>query len=194
MIEGVNLVRIYLLVLGGVPVCTGIVVFSLSFTLYELLAKDPFAPLSDLGVTWVFGAPAAIVLYISLRAHRRVTHGEEASGPTVLLAKLVPLLMILGVGGGVWATYGIIQSALHTQLDLEKFLCDEVLTHKEGSRDWLPIPDDKQLQRCLPEAHVCERERRHTQKSGGWNVHPDRDQRPEVICLRKAGRAAGWLK
>jgi hypothetical protein len=172
------LLRVYLLTIGGVTVCTGIVVFALGFTAYELLAKEPFAPRSDLLETWIFGALASVVLLISLRAWRRIRRGEDGGDRFALLARLVPLLMLLGAGGGVWATLGIIGSAERTQRMLEESLCSEV-----GAT---------QLDACVPEAHRCDKLRAAFKPEGGW--HPDFAQRPEVSCLRQAGRAAGWLK
>jgi hypothetical protein len=185
-----NLIRIYLLIIGGVPVCTGIVVFAIAFTGYEFLASDPYAPRSDLLETWAFAVPALAVLLICLSAWRRVAR-SGASGPTAPLARLVPILLILGVAAGAFATRGIISGAVATRLELEKLLCGEVLGYAEGARD-AHVFDPAALGPCLPAAHVCDKQRRSRDSEGGW--HPDRDQRPEVICLRKAGRAAGWLK
>jgi hypothetical protein len=166
--------RAYLLTIGGVTVCTGIVVFALAFTGYELVASDPFAPRSDLGATWIFGGLAAVVLAISLRAWRRGGGDERFR----LLTRLVPVLMVIGTGGGVWATYGIITSAQSTRRMLEESLCTQVGATR--------------LDACVPEARRCDKLRAPFDAKGGW--HPDFDQRPEVKCLREAGRAAGWLK
>jgi len=168
------LLRAYLLTIAGVTVCTGIVVFALAFTAYELLAAEPFAPRSDLWETWIFGALAAVVLAIALRAWRR-GRGDDRFA---LLARLVPLLMIVGTAGGMWATYGIITGAQKDQRMLEEMLCVQA-----GATD---------VARCAPEAHRCDKLRAPFDAKGGW--HPDFDKRPEVICLRQAGRAAGWLK
>jgi hypothetical protein len=193
LLTPVYLARIYLVVGLGLPVCTGVIVFAIGFTGYALLAKEPFAPRSDLIAPWAFTVPAGAVLFLCRRAYHRVARGDHsAPAPILFLAKLVPALILLGIGGGIFMTHRIITSAIQTREMLERSLCEDVLSYREGSRDWTPA-DEKSITTCLPDAHRCDRERRKDEVSSQWHVRPDRDQRPEIICLRKAGHAAGWL-
>jgi hypothetical protein len=180
-------IRIYGLVLGGVPVCAAIVTFALAFTGYELLASSPFAPRSDLGEVWAFAALAGVVVFVARRAWRR-TRGSRLSA-MIFLARAVPVLNVLGIALGAFFARHIITEGIHGRLAMETSLCESVISNRE-----LALEGDPALvERCLPAARKCKDAAPKDNDLWGAHYHPDFDQRPEVLCLRAAGNAEGWL-
>jgi hypothetical protein len=180
-------IRVYGLILGGVPVCAAIVTFALAFTGYELIASSPFAPRGDLLEVWVVAALASVVLAIAIRAWRRTRSTKlDAS---VFLARVVPVLVLLGVVLGVCFARSLIVDGIHGRIESETSLCQSVISGREFAFD----ADPALVERCLPAARKCEEAKPKGESLQGAHYHPDFDQRPEVLCLRAIGRTEAWL-
>lgn len=189
-LEGEGWLYSVLVLAGGVPVCTGIVVVALGSIGHILLSGDPLLPRSDLGIMAFWGVAGMLVVGLGLRAWWRNRRGLTKS---VLpwLTRAVPFLVAVGAVGGVLFFRSILAERERSRAESERSMCRDTLDKWARTRS----PDPGAVERCLPDARRCMAQAaREEVKASGSRMILDFEFRPEVKCLKQAGEQAGWLK
>lgn len=119
-----------------------------------------------------------MILLLARRAYLRARAG---SGERLAwLAKLVPVLVIVGAAGGAWASYKITDDHARYVREKAETVCRRVIGFD---------PTPQAIARCVPLEIACEveaRRRRDALHGAGHYRSDDPDQQPAVICTKAA--------
>ena len=176
-----NDVRSFLLMLVAMPAAGALAVGTIVFVGYQMAAREPLEA-ADVGGAAIFGGASLLVVWIAFcAAAARVRRGGGSGEIFPLLAKLTPLLILLGAAGGGWAGYDICRSHQRDLRESAEYLCTRLLAAPKTDARWC---------RCAPLALTCEREQRQHKKEDlrSPQFHPDFRGRPEVRAPRTNSR------
>jgi hypothetical protein len=184
-----HLVKSLFIVTLAIPLCAGIVVYSLCATAHALLVKDPLLPASDIPANCTFGGFGLLILLITLRAWLRIRReGVQEGDRFAWLTRAAPLLALLGAVCGMLFTRGVLKEQTEWRARDESYLCSRLL---EARRTGLGEPAPEKLAACLPAAQRCLAAERASRTTS--DMQQDFDYRRETICVREAGLAGGWF-
>ncbi len=162
----------------GIPVCTALNAVIITALGYSYIADDPLMRTNRdiLGGT-VFFVLCSVVLGMSIRAWRRREQSEDRA--LDLLAKAVPLLLVLGAILGSYMSYSIFAK----RGDFDSLTHENALSDCHRKLSFLEPEDSPQMKACMAIAVECRRTHRRIA-----NSH-DEYHLQSKICLGKQFRA-----
>jgi hypothetical protein len=168
--------KAYTLTLLAIPICSALTAAMAALMVHQRSAH-PAIGLGDYLPTGGFMLLMVLLLAVALRSWLRTWRTGGSQGEASWLARLVPVLIVVGVIAGVWGGSRMVSSAEETSRNLAMLHCSDVLGYDA---------EPARQQACMPVAIACSDEALEAERvSGKHTTYVDRNADPTHVCIRQ---------